>query len=94
MSTYLVAFIVAHSDFVPTNNAMATYLNNSAPDCRVYVRKQLLESAEYASSIGPRVLEFYGDYFGIPYPLPNMHMAAIPDFAAGAMENWGLLTYR
>lgn len=94
MSPYLVAFIVAHADFVPTNNTMMTYLNKSSPEFRIYARKQLLETAEYASSIGPRVLEYYSDYFGIPYPLPNLHMAAIPDFAAGAMENWGLLTYR
>jgi aminopeptidase N len=94
MSPYLVAFIVAHSDFMPTNNTMVTYLNKTSPEFRIYARQQLLATAEYASSIGPRVLEFYGDYFGIPYPLPNLHMAAIPDFAAGAMENWGLLTYR
>lgn len=94
MSPYLVAYIVAPSDFMPTNNTMVTYVNKSSPEFRIYARKQLLETTEYASSIGPRVLEFYGDYFNIPYPLPNLHMAAIPDFAAGAMENWGLLNYR
>jgi aminopeptidase N len=94
MPPYLVAFILAHYDFIPTNNTMLKYLNKSSPEFRIYTRKQLLGLAEYASSIGPRVLEYYGDYFGIPYPLPKLHMAAIPDFAAGAMENWGLLTYR
>jgi len=94
MSPYLVAFIVAHSDFMPTDNTMIKYLNKSSPEFRIYARKQLLNTAEYASSIGPRVLEYYGDYFGIPYPLPHLLMAAIPDFAAGAMENWGLLSYR
>jgi len=94
MSPYLVAFIVAHSDFMPTDNIMLKYMNKRSPDFRIYARKQLLEAAEYASSIGPRVLEYYGDYFGIPYPLPQLLMAAIPDFAAGAMENWGLLNFR
>lgn len=94
MSPYLVAFIVAHSDFMPTENIMLKYLNKTSPEFRIYARKQLLEAAEYASSIGPRVLEYYGDYFGIPYPLPHLLMAAIPDFAAGAMENWGLLNFR
>jgi aminopeptidase N len=94
MSPYLVAFILADSEYMPTKNTMLTYLNKSSPEFRIYARKQLLETAEYASSIGPKVLEYYGDYFGIPYPLPQLLMAAIPDFAAGAMENWGLLNFR
>lgn len=43
---------------------------------------------EYAKYIGPKVLKFYEEYFDIKFPLPKMDMIAIPDFSAGAMENW------
>merc|ERR1719353_278006 len=49
---------------------------------------------EYALKCTVRALEFYNDYFKIPYPLAKVDMVAIPDFSAGAMENWGLVTYR
>ncbi|MGC9071912.1 MAG: M1 family metallopeptidase, partial [Acidilobus sp.] len=41
-----------------------------------------------------RSVEFYERYFGIPYPLPKMHLIAVPEFAFGAMENWGAITFR
>lgn len=48
----------------------------------------------YAAEIGPKMLEFYEDYFGIDYSLSKMDMAAAPDFPAGAMENWGLMIFQ
>ena len=48
----------------------------------------------YARSLGPRVLSFLEGYFNVSFPLPKLDMFAIPDFAVGAMENWGLVTYR
>lgn len=97
MSTYLVAFVLANPDFIPTKDTGYLDTNSqnvTSTEFRVYARKRLIDSAEYAMSIGPRILKFYGEFFSIHYPLPKMDLAAIPDFGAGAMENWGLVTYR
>ena len=52
------------------------------------------QKGQFALETGVRSLEYYEDYFNIKYPLPKCDMIAIPDFQAGAMENWGLVTYR
>lgn len=52
------------------------------------------DQTEWASQIGPQILAYYEDYFNTSFPLPKQDMIAIPDFSAGAMENWGLITYR
>lgn len=54
----------------------------------------MLKSTEYALDIAIKALNFYEDYFQIPFPLKKQDMFAIPDFTQGAMENWGLVTYR
>ena len=55
---------------------------------------KLLIQAEFALRTAVNITEFYEKYFGIGYPLPKQDLIAIPDFGAGAMENWGLITYR
>lgn len=60
----------------------------------VWARKEALPSAAYALEIGPKILSFLEDYYKIKFPLPKIDMIALPDFKAGAMENWGLLTFR
>ena len=49
---------------------------------------------QFAIEAAKRSLEFYQSYFGIPYMLPKVHLITIPEFAAGAMENWGAITFR
>ncbi|XP_046962926.1 aminopeptidase N [Vanessa cardui] len=82
MSTYLVAF------------AVTDFANMSDNNFSVWARKEALPSAAYALAIGPKILSFLEEYYKIKFPLPKIDMIALPDFKAGAMENWGLLTFR
>ncbi|KAL3203643.1 hypothetical protein MRX96_041832 [Rhipicephalus microplus] len=82
MSTYLLAFVV--SDFESRGD----------DKFRVWARPNAISAVDYSLSIGPKILEFYEKYFSEKYPLPKTDMVAVPDFNAGAMENWGLVTFR
>ena len=87
MSTYLLAFVV--SDFIDTPS-------ESDAKNRFSVHHMAGKQAQTvkANEFGPKVLDYYEEYFGIDYPLPKLDMGAIPDFDAGAMENWGFVLYR
>ena len=54
----------------------------------------MIGQTAYACEAGPKILQYYADFFQIPFPLPKQDMIALPDFSAGAMENWGLVTYK
>ncbi|XP_023321022.1 aminopeptidase N [Eurytemora carolleeae] len=85
MSTYLLAFIV--SEF---GNTFAPGHENF----KIWAQEEKIPELEYAADIGPKIVEFYEELFDYKFPLEKMDMAAIPDFQSGAMENWGLITYR
>lgn len=91
MSTYLVAYIL--SDF---KSLETTYLSmdNVTKTIRVWARPEYIDKANYALNITPKLLSFYEDVFGVPYALEKLDLIAIPDFSSGAMENWGLVTFR
>eukprot|EP00405_Crypthecodinium_cohnii_P010223 CAMPEP_0206429112 /NCGR_PEP_ID=MMETSP0324_2-20121206/6049_1 /ASSEMBLY_ACC=CAM_ASM_000836 /TAXON_ID=2866 /ORGANISM="Crypthecodinium cohnii, Strain Seligo" /LENGTH=882 /DNA_ID=CAMNT_0053894735 /DNA_START=32 /DNA_END=2680 /DNA_ORIENTATION=+ len=87
MSTYLLAFCIGDYEYIGGKT-------NTGVLCRVYCCPGSISRCKYGLQCMIRALEFYNEFFGVPYPLPKMDMIAIPDFAAGAMENWGLVTYR
>ena len=69
-------------------------LNDHPIKCRVYTLPGQKEKGRFSLDVATRALEFYAREFGISYPLPKLDQIAIPDFESGAMENWGLVTYR
>ncbi|XP_041696384.2 puromycin-sensitive aminopeptidase isoform X3 [Coregonus clupeaformis] len=87
MSTYLVAFVIGEYDFVEGQSSDGVTV-------RVYTPTGKAEQGKFALEVAVKTLPFYNDYFNVPYPLPKIDLIAIADFAAGAMENWGLVTYR
>ncbi|XVE97720.1 hypothetical protein REPUB_Repub03eG0043000 [Reevesia pubescens] len=87
MSTYLVAVVVGLFDYVEDHTSDGIKV-------RVYCQVGKVNQGKFALYVAVRTLELYKDYFAVPYSLPKLDMIAIPDFAAGAMENYGLVTYR
>ncbi len=88
MSTYLLAWVIGKFHGKTIKNAHGTKITTYA------ALNQDIESVDFANNIAAKSLEFYDDNFGVPYPLEKLDQIALPDFEAGAMENWGLVTYR
>lgn len=87
MSSYLLAFIVGELKSISTDKFRLPI--------RVWVTpEQNVEDGRYSLEVAAKTLAFYEKSFASEYPLPKMDMVAVPDFSAGAMENWGLITYR
>jgi len=88
MVTYLACFIVCDFEFAEK------YTKRHGTKFRVYATPNQKENVQYALDIGANITDFFTDYFDVAYPLPKQDMIAIPDFISGAMEHWGLITYR
>uniref|UniRef100_A0A8C1Q5B0 Aminopeptidase n=1 Tax=Cyprinus carpio TaxID=7962 RepID=A0A8C1Q5B0_CYPCA len=87
MSTYLLAFVI--SEFTKIQSSEKTNI-------RIWGRKEAIESGQgdYALNVTFPILKYFENYYNTTYPLSKSDQVALPDFAAGAMENWGLVTYR
>jgi len=88
MSTYLVAWVAGELHRKTATTKRGVEVNVWATPA------QSPESLDFALDIAHRTIDFFEEYFDTPYPLPKSDHVALPDFSSGAMENWGLITYR
>ncbi len=88
MSTYLLAFVIGRFHGKTIKNSHGIEITTYA------ALNQNIDTVDFANEIAAKSLEFYDDNFKVPYPLRKLEQVALPDFEAGAMENWGLVTYR
>lgn len=86
MSTYLVYLGVGEFEFLSSKIGKTTI--------RVVTTKGNSKKGKFALDLCKRLIVSYENYFGIKYPLPKLDLIAVPDFASGAMENWGAITFR
>ena len=88
MSTYLLAFVIGEFDAISRTSP------SSGIQTTVYTVPGKAHEGLFCLETATKCLDLYQDLFHIPYPLIKSDLLAIPDFAAGAMENWGCVTYR
>lgn len=88
MSSYLLAFCIGEFDYVQGST------KEGRVGVRVYTPPGKSHLGTFALEVAEKTLDLYDAFFKERYPLPKLDMVAIPEFAMGAMENWGLVTYR
>ncbi len=88
MSTYLLAWVIGPLKSISATNQHGVKVASYA------ALNQSTSALEFANEVACRALDYYDEKFGIKYPLSKLDQVALPDFEAGAMENWGLVTYR
>ncbi|KAK1241159.1 hypothetical protein MKX08_001133 [Trichoderma sp. CBMAI-0020] len=86
MSTYLLAWAFGDFQYIETFSKKTTI--------RIYTTRDLASKSEWALQNAVKVLELFAETFKIEYPLPKLDLLAVHEFSHGAMENWGLITYR
>jgi aminopeptidase N len=87
MSTYLLAFVLGELDLLEATTKDGVLV-------RTFATPDNIAHTQFALDCAVKTLEFYNEYFDIAYPLPKCDFIALPDFASGAMENWGCITFR
>ena len=87
MSSYLVAFVIGDLEATVVGKSKTT-------DIRIIHRPGFSHQTSYAGTAAIKLLDFFEDYYKIPYPGTKLDLIAIPDFAMGAMENVGAVTFR
>src|SRR5881392_2479607 len=85
MSSYLNVFVAGELDVIEARS--------DSTQVRVIATKGKAELGRYALETTAQILQYYNDYFGVPYPLPKLDQIALPGGFGGAMENWGGITY-
>ena len=88
MSSYLLAFVIGELHKKSARTKSGVEVNVWATPA------QNENTLDFALDTATRSIDFYDEYFGVKYPLPKSDHVALPDFSSGAMENWGLITYR
>ena len=88
ISSYLLAFVIGELHKKSARTKSGVEVNIWATPA------QNENTLDFALDIATRSIDFYDEYFGVKYPLPKSDHVALPDFSSGAMENWGLITYR
>ncbi|KAK4269134.1 hypothetical protein QN277_022328 [Acacia crassicarpa] len=86
MSTYLVAVVIGLFDHIEE-----TYAGIKV---NLYCATGKANQGKFSLDIAVKALDIYTKYFSVPYPLPKLDLVAVPEFGAGAMENYGLIVYR
>jgi aminopeptidase N len=85
MSSYLNVFVAGELDLIESRIGRT--------QLRIIATKGKAEMGRYALEATAQILQYYNDYFGVPYPLPKLDQIALPGGFGGAMENWGGITY-
>ncbi len=87
MSTYLLAFVIGDMKYKEAKTSRGVVV-------RTFATPDNVGFTDFALETAVRCIDFYEDFFGIEYPLQKSDLLALPDFASGAMENWGCITFR